>query len=268
MKSFVELYEKPLPQNPHWIGGGFLPKSGITLIGGEAKIGKTFLLLDMAHCLALGGNTLWGDEKFSIPQAGTILYFEQEIGEYALQKRLKEKYVGELKPPHNIFVVSRDYDVIFDTNQGCKRARDYIEQSGADVVIIDPISMAMLGDENSNRDVGRLYLYLGELRQHFNDRQLSFVISHHFGKPPKRVDDIYDPLDQKNFRGAIKWWDGCDTAMTVQKLGKEMSLPRNLRVRLGLRQEASPDDFTLRIEQDGQVGKLVDKPKQLVLPSL
>jgi RecA-family ATPase len=42
-RSFRQLYNEPLPENPCWIGGGVLPKGGILLLGGLAKIGKTFV---------------------------------------------------------------------------------------------------------------------------------------------------------------------------------------------------------------------------------
>jgi len=221
IKTFLDLYQKPPPEHPCWIGGGILPKSGILLLGGWAKIGKTFLLLDAAHSLAAGGS-LWGLNQFPVEEPTTVLFLEQEVGEYELQRRIKMRYGAlDSDPPENLYYAAKDVRtglVMLDTITGRQTLSRLVEESGAKIVIIDPVSRFMLGNENDNTQVGNVIRGLDDLVSQHKD--LSVVLSHHFGKPPRVTDDdddTFDPLSPYNFRGASKWFDAPDTLITMNR---------------------------------------------------
>lgn len=244
------LYDRPLPDQPHWISGGVLPKSGIILFGGEAKIMKTWLALDMAHSLTTGG-ALWNLEYGAEEPVG-VHYFDSEVGEYEFHRRVKVKYetLG-VRPEDNFFFSSKLPDFAIDTSKGQKVLAREIEESKARVVIIDPIGASMAGDENSNTDVEKVFTNLSELM--ISNPELSFVLIHHYGKPPKIRDD-YDPLSPYNFRGASKFVDRATTLITAMAMADHPGEWRRLKTRMTIRQGPPPEhDIKLSVLPGGMV---------------
>ena len=247
VQKFSTLYERELPRVPNWIAGGVLPKGGILLMGGEAKIGKTFLLLDMAEGLA-SATSLWGTE-ICVMEEATTLYIEQEVGEHELQRRLRMRYRSV--PPGNLYYTSKVKDFLLDTPTGKQALIDLIRECAANVVIIDPISKCMIADENSNREVNRLFLNLDEVCGTFPG--LSIVIAHHFGKPPKIEQQTLDPLSPYNFRGAAKWFDNPDSLITAIKRQPKHGEWKRLRIGFEVRQGEPIPPLTLAILEGGIV---------------
>jgi len=236
-----DLYARPMPEHPMWISGGVLPKSGIMLMGGAAKIGKTFLLLDLAHNLATGGS-LWGRTEYKVETPVPTLYMEQEVGEIEFQRRVKNRY-ETLKhpPPGNLFYTSRLKGFFLDTNEGQKILMNEIKATGAQVVIIDPVSRCMLANENDNSEVAGLFRRLDEAL--IEVPELSIVLSHHFGKPPKDAEEmVMDSLSPYNFRGASKWFDSPDTLITLASMDKMPGEWKRLVGAIEMRQGETPEE--------------------------
>ncbi len=267
-KRFLDLYEESLPEHPVWISHGVLPKSGILLLGGPTKIGKTFLLLDMAHSLAAGGK-LWGTHV-SITEPTTVLYAEQEVGPHGLQNRIRMRYdkLGT-KPPEGLFFLCKERGLTLDTPHGREILAREIKATGARVVIIDPISRCMIGEENNNTDVATVFRNLDDLMASFSN--LSFVIAHHFGKSPKDPENSdYDPLDIYNFRGASNFPGMPDALLMLQKLPSSHSGDWwRLNTRWELRQAEDITGMMLAIGEGGIVRSVEhEKPNIRVVGSL
>jgi hypothetical protein len=260
----VDLYTQPLAECPTWISGGVLMKGGIMLIGGPAKIGKTMLGLDLAHNLATGG-TLWGtDYKITTPVAP--LYVDRELGVYGFHERVKHRYdtLG-VRPPDNFYYMTKTRGLYLDTAGGIGILGEEISKTGVRVVFIDPVSRCMMGDENSNTDVNRLFTNFDGLLADFPD--LSLILTHHFGKPPKEDDDSYDPFSPYNFRGASKWFDAPDTLVTFQRTCG--ALPGEWwRLRTGWEMRHAPnpaDQLILAVGEGGLVHR-VERPAAVAGP--
>jgi len=214
MQQLIDLYNKPLPETAAWIDKGILPKSSILLLGGEAKIGKSLLVMDLMHYLRTG-SCPWLPVA-ELPRA--VLYIEQEIGEIGLQMRVKTRY-RDVQPPGGIFICSKHPDFYhLDKVLGRDALYRAIDETGAQVVVIDPISRCFLGDENSNTEVNRLFVSLDMVLERYRSEGLSIVLVHHFGKPPLMTGELNrDPLSPYNFRGASKWFDAPDALITMIK---------------------------------------------------
>ena len=244
------LFSRPSIANPCYIAGGILPKSGIMLMGGGAKIGKTWLLLDLAHNLTVGGKA-WG--MFEVPEPVPTLYFEQEVGEMEFQRRVKLKYEAlQTEPPENLFYVSRAKGFFLDTSGGQRKLADEVKATGAKVAIVDPVGRCLLGGENDAHEIGNLFRGLDELLVSIPG--LSIVLSHHFSKPP-REDDDQDPLSPYRFRGSSKWFDAPDTLCTFIKSQQRPGEWLRVKGRAEVRQGAPPEDgdFTLAVTPGGVV---------------
>jgi hypothetical protein len=254
--TLYDLYQLPLPDNPSWVSGGVVPKGGIVVMGGPPKIGKTFLQLDLAHAIAAGGS-LWGTE-YEVKATAPVLIMEREVGVYEFQRRVKMRYrqMGQ-PPPRNIYFTSKMKGLLLDTSEGAGLLQREIDHTRAGVVIIDPVSMAMAGEENSNTDVQRLISNLKDMQVDYPD--VTFVLLHHYGKIPKGRDlDTYDPLDPQNFRGAIKWVDAADTLITFERVEARgaQGVWWKLNARFLLRQGPSPkEDIRLAVMDGGLINR-------------
>jgi RecA-family ATPase len=253
--TLYDLYRKPLPENPSWVSGGVVPKGGIIVMGGPDKIGKSWLVLDLAESLAAGGR-LW-DTEYDVKSTGTVLIMEREIGVFGFQERTKLRYGHLGYPPNrNIFYTSKMKGLLLDTDSGLKLLDTEIQATGARIVFIDPVSMAMNGEENSNTDVQHLINNLRDVQVDYPE--LTFILTHHYGKRPKgQFADDYDPLERENFRGAKKWVDAADTLITFHRTeSKDPDVWWKLDARFTLRHGPNPkNDFKFLVLKGGIIAK-------------
>lgn len=224
ISTFKELCDQPLMENIAW-AEGLIPKSGKVLIGGLAKVGKTFLLINLIEALTKGGE-VWGLRDFCVRNPTRVLYVDQELGRHSLQDRVQKFYKAARTEPQDAYFISRVPEMELDRPQGRKMLEDCVESCEARVVVIDPVSQTMWGDDSSNRDVRALFHETDILLKKFESEGLSIVFCHHFGKPPRRRDDKadHDPGDKYNFRGASKWVDAPDTLVTCTRTECEKKL--------------------------------------------
>ena len=258
-KRLVDLFEKDLPAYPCWISSDILPKGGLLLAGGFAKIGKTFIALEYARALATGAN-LFGCRDFRVDRPARVLYIEQELGERGFQKRIKPVFAQENRDllEDNLFYVSKEPQMKFDSMEGRLLILKAIEEVEPNVVIIDPMGKMHAGDENDAQHVEKLMNFTETIRKRFTSAGLAMVILHHFGKPPmaQRDKEVFDPLNQYNFRGSSKWFDAPDTIQTIQRLtnipGKEWQA-WDLKTRFITRHGEEPPDLFLSVNRDADL---------------
>ncbi len=220
--SLAELLV-PKPPRPSWIEPHFIPYSSKVLIGGEAKIGKSFTSMDLARALAtgtapFGGSSLW------VPIPAKVLLCDKELGAWTLGKRAASFF--QTATPEELALASKNFiaetgspDFYFDAPH-CRRALiDYLDEHQPNVMIVDPVSKFMQGSDQDNDDVRRFLEFMDILIERFaKSTRLSIVMSHHFKKPSTdfRGNKI-DPGSSYNFRGGSRWYDDQDTLMTVQR---------------------------------------------------
>lgn len=70
------------PAPLQWIIKGWLPANCTAMVFGESGVGKTFVSLDLACCVATG--TQWHDKKTA---SGTVVYLAGE-GNYGIRQRV------------------------------------------------------------------------------------------------------------------------------------------------------------------------------------
>lgn len=69
---------------PPFVVEGLLP-AGLTVFAAPPKTGKSWLCLELAHCVATG-NPFWGKRT----QAGSVLYLDLESRDYRVQNRMEK----------------------------------------------------------------------------------------------------------------------------------------------------------------------------------
>lgn len=145
------------------------------VLGGEPKVGKTMLLLNLVCALSCGGE--WLGRKV---RKAKSLFINMEVDDYVIYERLS--HILEHYP-------NADKDSMYFLHlRGCELGFEdlfkYIENSifeigGVDVVIVDPVYKLFLGDENSAKEVSRLVTLID---RHFISNGVTFIFAHHLNK--------------------------------------------------------------------------------------
>ncbi len=246
----TDLINRPAVTYPSWIEPVVLPKGGLLVFGGHSKIGKSFQALEMTRALATGSN-LFGYGGFKAQEC-RVLYLEREIGEFGLQTRSREVFRGEdlSRIADNVWYVSQDPDLNLDTHSGINRIGEHIDSTGANVLILDPVSHMFSVDENDATAMSKVFNNVEQLRKMFRGQGLSVVMAHHFGKPPNgKFADGYDHLSFHNFRGSSKFFSAPDTLCTSWR-AEELNLgweAWRLKTRWICRQGESPPEMYLNV---------------------
>lgn len=127
---------------PTWAVPGLLPV-GLTILGGKAKVGKSWLCLQICQAVAAGGMVL-GQHV----DKGPVLYLALEDPPQRLQERMnKQHWPAGLEA--DFMPLGRFQDQVGDLrNGGGERLAAQIERRGYRLVVIDTLSRSVAGDQN------------------------------------------------------------------------------------------------------------------------
>jgi predicted ATP-dependent serine protease len=171
-KLFTSVMDVP---EVDWIVDGFVVRDGITLLFGDAGIGKTSLMLQLIGCLSEGKGFL----GLSTQQADALL-IEQDEG-----KPLLRSHIEKMLPAHPSlrWLEVPTVSIIWDNNAQDFEAKgtllaEVIHSSLARVVIIDSLTSLGITDIN-HPSVSLLFDKIRELAGIFH---CAFVLLHHPNK--------------------------------------------------------------------------------------
>ena len=244
-----ELCEGPELDFPEWIGNGVLPKGQVLLLGGETKIGKTWIGFEIADALGVGvGRNLFGDPRFPIKEKARVLLVDAELGLYGAAKRFRMRWThNDIKPPPQFWCAPRGTYAPLRVNlTGWKDLAKMIAETKTQVVILDPASYFI--SDGKNESVRDFYENLSRIQQEI-DPDISFVVVHHFNKPPRgREADGSDPLDPYRFSGAANWINDPSAVMTGNKEDTtDIGIRWYIHARMKLRHGPEPEDFKIAV---------------------
>lgn len=251
-----DLILQDLPPQPYWIEPFVLPKRGMMLFGGEAKVGKSMVMLELCRALALG-EPPFGVPDFLVPEPARVLLIECELGIYGLKDRagqILKKDLQRLRDSKNFWYVSKDPYLSLSSKQGVEGIVRLVEEVKPNVLCLDPIGKLHTADENSNTEVAKILNRLERIQKTGEAQEMSLVISHHFGKPAKedsRFASASDGLSPYEFRGASKWFDNPDTLVTMKRVAELKNKAWRLRSRWTLRHGAGRPDILITINKYG-----------------
>lgn len=253
IKNARRELEKPDTPLPVWITG-MLAKGSTMILGGEAKLGKTVILTEFADALTTG-RPVFGDARFSVPHPLTVLAVDQELGDWGYAERLRKRFTRQGKAPSPNFWYACMVPDIFLDGLGCKKLGGLVQETGADVVLLDPASYFIT--EGTNTKIRDLFANLRAMRQEVGKPELAVILSHHSGKPLRGSEAALDDrLDPYKFRDGSNWVNDSDSMLT---LGYRSDTPYDpvtqwtLKARLTLRHFEQPPDFKLAVNRDWTV---------------
>ena len=249
-----DLLAMEVKRIPSWIEPGILPKGGIMVLAGEAKIGKSLILGSLARSLATGEAPFMLD-GLQTPEIARVLLVDQEVGEYGLQKRCGPM-LQDLDPltyAENLMYVTKDPELMLDRAAGIRTLWEYVESAQPNVLILDPVGKMLSESENDAIEVAKVFHTLERLQKDFRHLDLSIILSHHFMKPPRTARDRegFDPLDPYNMRGSGKWKDAPDTLVMVSR-GDKLPCPHQawkIDMRILPRHAEEPPDLHLNVNE-------------------
>ena len=178
--TMTELYDTVYESKPPVIDG--LIQNGTYIFAGAPKVGKSFLMAQLAYHVATG-KPLWGYEVHQ----GTVLYLALEDGHERLQKRM-----------YRMFGVEDVWNLHFAINAkqlgnglDAQLEKFVREHSDTRLIIIDTLQKVreLSGEAYSYRDD---YQIIGQLKQPADRFQLCMLIVHHTRKSP--ANDEFDRI--------------------------------------------------------------------------
>ena len=230
LKEF--LVEKPEPiQN--LLGDGLIAAGTLNLITGESGIGKTTLAVNLSLALARGEDFL-GIAGPSEPVP--ILFLEAEGNRDRFRERVRTACasLGVSEDDLPIHFHRRGVPLDIDTEE----LGLMVAETGARLVIPDPLGMFFDGDENRTQDWRRCVVK--PLRRLTETMGAAFLLSDHHGKPSEFR------TGRHRIRGTGSKVDDADTAITVDygKAGEGLRVLTFVKVRNG----PTPEPIAVRLD--------------------
>jgi predicted ATP-dependent serine protease len=174
-----DVSEALQPQPPvEWIIDNFLTAGSVNIFEGHPGSKKTWALLDMAVCVALGKN--WLDYKTS---QAPVLIIDEESGNKRLTRRMHDVLCGHLvhleetKPPIKWITLQ---GINLGDKGFANRIGILVKETKARLVIIDALADVMPDkDENSVKDTRSIFANIRWLADEFD---ITIIVIHHLNK--------------------------------------------------------------------------------------
>ncbi|MGO9175651.1 MAG: AAA family ATPase [Desulfobaccales bacterium] len=230
------LLRKEYPKEQEIIGKGILPKGGGMILAGESGEGKSLMRMELAIHLVMGWE-LWGME---IPTARRVFIFQFENTEaneaYRLKRMLRGLEIANF--PDNLSFSDPTIRVDMGRPQDRAKMMEVIQESGADVVIYDPLTSLHRVNENDNVQIRIILDNLTEINRKTGTTAL---LIHHFGKPTE------NSITAHRTRGASSIRDWADTLIAVTRKKHEH---RILRLIEFIKVRNGPEPKPILLERD------------------
>ena len=173
--SIASVFDNP-PPLPEELISGVLRRGHKMLISGDSKSGKSFLLMELAICIAEGRDWLgFGCRK------GRVLYVNFEIDPASAIHRILDIY-------HRMDLPSRHLDdlliwnlrgKVMDLEKLTPKLIRRVGDMGLDAIIVDPIYKVITGDENNASEMGQFCNYFDKIAA---DTGCAVIYCHHHSK--------------------------------------------------------------------------------------
>jgi len=165
-------------QSPDWLVKGVFEHNTLAAIIGESGVGKSFVGIDLACCVATG--LPWHGRQ---TKQGTVVYFAGEGGNgLSLRITVWEQHHGVREAPLWVSLEAID---LSDSDNMLPIVKNELGQldTPPSLIIIDTLAKHYSGEENSAKEMGLFIKNLESLRQEFN---ITVIVIHHSGKDPSK----------------------------------------------------------------------------------
>jgi len=196
-----ELQRKDFPELQFIVEGMLV--EGATLLAGKAKIGKSWLAMQIAMAVATGGKAL-----DSIPcEQGTVLYAALEDNPRRLQRRLRQLYGDSNEWPSNFYLMTLMPELDED---GIDKLDEWIDHYKPRLVIIDTLAKVRPRSLRLKEGYSSDYQTLEPLQELAGEYGIGILIITH-----QRKQDAEDPFD--TISGSTGLTGAVDTALVLSR---------------------------------------------------
>ena len=172
-----------------WAVPGFLP-SGLSILGGAPKTGKSILALQISLGVAIGGYVLG---KIQVKQ-GDVLYLALEDNERRLQERIEGS--NNIDEADNLSRLTLAYTVPRQHEGGLEFIEWWLqEHSEARLVIIDTLQKFRKQLSNKGNVYAEDYDVISEIKKIADKYDVAFLILHHLKKVRPKDELTMDWID-------------------------------------------------------------------------
>lgn len=216
-----------------WIVSGLLP-TGLSVLAGKPKVGKSFLALHLSLAVASGGYAL-GSRDYSAPQ-GPVIALLLEDTDRRLQERLTKLQQGQPQPDalHISIRWPRGGEGIEALDEWCKEIKPRL-------VIVDTLQQVRALSRGRNANAYESdYLAISGLKQMADRYNMALLVLHHQRK--MGCEDIYDSVS-----GTLGITGAADSIYILQRAKSGVSSILSGRGR-------DLDDFSLAVQFDKPSG--------------
>jgi len=230
-----------------WLIEGLWGDQAVGIVGGEPKLGKSFLALDLAVSVATGTPCL---RRFPPQQTGPVLLFAAEDGLPLVRDRLQGLAQAASVPfdrldIHVICVPSLRLDLVDDR----LRLRDTIAALHPRLLVLDPFVRLHRIDENAAAEVAPLLGFLRGLQRRFGT---AVLLVHHARKGAAHL------RAGQALRGSSELHAWGDSNLYLRRKGDSLTL--------SIEHRAAPptDDLVLELQAQGPALSLhvLDRPDE------
>ena len=192
-------------KEPEWIIDGILEKNALVCGFGAPAAGKTFVMVDMALCVASGTQYHGRDVD-----GGTVFYIAGE-GHNGFVRRCKAWAKHNDTPIDDIPFFKSNRSVVMNDEKTVEQMFNTIKQLSEEfgqpkLVVIDTLNRSMGGDENSTKDMSMFIQSVDKIADEF---ACTVLVAHHTGHGTK-----------DRARGSSAWLGALDAEFQVQKVGE------------------------------------------------
>ena len=177
--SVSELIDAEFP-DPVYLVPGLLP-TGLCVLAGRPKLGKSWLALQLATAIGSNGNFLGLQTE-----RGNVLYYALEDNPRRIQERLKKQNTAKL----------RNVSFVFEFGQSLANAigdlTTHIRSGGFRLIVIDTISRAI--GKADQMDQGQMNVIFGMLQQLAIKHDVTILLIDHHKKGNGFSRDVIDDV--------------------------------------------------------------------------
>jgi archaellum biogenesis ATPase FlaH len=168
LTTLADVYDYP---EPTFLIDPILPQENLLILGGEPKVGKSFVAMSIAKAV-LTGNPLWG--KFPVKKIGAVLYIDLETSKPEFKKRFQSMKFDLNLPISFIHLPKKE--VYLDKDVCLDALMTKIEEVNPLLIIID--SLIRIHEQRENESTG-MSRVMKNLRKLVKSGTTLLVIHHH-----------------------------------------------------------------------------------------